>query len=372
MLPADLLLTTATTSYAITVGPGLLETLPERLETLGLKGKIWLISDHQIFPIYGPRLEKLLKAKGYALETFIIPAGEASKNQNQLWELYTWLIAGGVERRDTIVALGGGVVGDLAGFVSATILRGVSFVQIPTTLLAMVDASIGGKTAINHTLGKNLIGAFQQPSLVLADTLTLKTLPLRELRAGWAEVIKHGVIRDAALFSLLEKHASELAGNEANSTFSLPEPLTCEVIRQAAAVKVAIVSADEKEQGERITLNYGHTLGHALEAATGYNTFLHGEAVAIGMHAAAQIAHALGLFTAEDVIRQENLLSSYGLGTTFPSNVTAEELMALTLHDKKVRNKQIRWVLPTKIGAVSVRDDVPEAIIQTVLRARKA
>jgi 3-dehydroquinate synthase len=151
-------------------------------------------------------------------------------------------------------------VGDLAGFVSATILRGISFVQIPTTLLAMVDASIGGKTAINHTLGKNLIGAFQQPSLVLADTLTLKTLPLRELRAGWAEVIKHGVIRDAALFSLLEKHASELAGNEANSTFSLPEPLTCEVIRQAAAVKVAIVSADEKEQGMRWRLLQDMTL----------------------------------------------------------------------------------------------------------------
>lgn len=361
-----LTITTPIAHYPIIVGAGVLNTLPNHLKEAGLHGTLWLVSDSHVFPYYGLMLEACLRDAGYTIHTYVIPAGEASKNQEQFWNLCTWMIGHGVERRDAVLALGGGVVGDLAGFVAASVLRGIAFIQLPTTLLAMVDAAIGGKTGINHPLGKNLIGAFYQPRLVLADTLTLRSLPARELRAGWSEVIKHGVIRDANLFTILETHTAHLGGIE-EALPALPEPLTGEVICQAAAVKVAVVNADEREQGERITLNYGHTLGHALEAATGYEKLLHGEAVAIGMHAEAGIACALGLLSAEDRARQQRVLTAYGLPTDFPSNIALDEILALTLRDKKVQQRRVRWVLPTAIGTVVVRDDVSEAIVRTVI-----
>jgi 3-dehydroquinate synthase len=368
MSQAPLMVSTASASYPVIVGAGVLRSLPRHLASLGMKGALWLVSDSAVFPNHGEPLAALLREAGHTLHTAVVPSGEASKNHAQFWELCTWMIDGGVERGDVVLALGGGVVGDLAGYVAASVLRGIAFVQLPTTLLAMVDAAIGGKTGINHPLGKNLVGAFHQPRLVLADTHTLRTLPPRELRAGWAEVIKHGVIRSAALFDALETHVDSL-GSTGDERPHLPEPLTSETIRQAAGVKVEVVNADEREQGERITLNYGHTLGHALEAMGGYTGLLHGEAVAIGMHAAAGIAVALGMFAAEEQARQQRLLAAYGLPTAFPSGVDSDEILALTLRDKKVRSKRVRWVLPTAIGRVVVRDDVPEAVVRAAMQA---
>src|SRR5689334_4228078 len=199
-----LTVTTPTASYPILVGPGLLRSLPEHLGALGLRGALWLISDTSVHPRYGTAVEGQLRGAGRLVQSYAVPAGEASKDRAVVPRLYDWLIGGGVERRDVVLALGGGVVGDLAGFVAATVLRGIALVQLPTTLLAMVDSALGGKTGVNHALGKNLIGAFHQPRLVLSDTNMLATLPPRELCAGWAEVIKHAVIRDAGLFELLE------------------------------------------------------------------------------------------------------------------------------------------------------------------------
>ncbi|MCG8347160.1 MAG: 3-dehydroquinate synthase [Chloroflexales bacterium] len=363
----ELVVTTSTVRYPVIVEAGALERLPHHLASLRLDGALWLVSDSAVYPRHGLALEERLRGAGYTVYSRIIPSGEASKNLDQLSQLYSWMLDGGVERRDTVLALGGGVVGDIAGFAAASILRGIALVQLPTTLLAMVDAAVGGKTGVNHPLGKNLIGAFYQPRLVLADTQTLRTLPSRELRAGWAEVIKHGVIRDAGLFDQLEHWQAEYGALSIDlGILSHQTPIT-DIIRRAVAVKVAVVSADEREQGERIILNYGHTVGHALEAAMGYGMLLHGEAVAIGMHAEARIAAAIGLCTPELVERQQQLLSAYGLAAAFPVHADREAILALMLRDKKVERKRIRWVLPTALGAVAVRDDVPVELVRETL-----
>lgn len=364
----ELIVTTRTASYPVVIGADLFDGLPDRLKALELKGSIWLVSDSNVVAHYGPSVAQCLVDAGYQVHTYAVPAGESSKAQEQLWRLYTWMIEGQIERADLVLALGGGVVGDLAGFAAATILRGVAVVQLPTTLLAMVDAAIGGKTGINHPLGKNLIGAFHQPRLVLANTTTLASLPHRERQAGWAEVIKHAVIRDVLLLEQLEQYADQLSA-PINPESSLVErlPFISATIRQAAAVKVAIVSDDEREQGQRLFLNYGHTLGHALETATGYERLLHGEAVAIGMHAEARIASLMGLLDPSFVQRQQQLLTAYGLPTALPTDVEHNQLLELIWHDKKRQHNRIRWVLPTAPGCVMVHDDVPETIVRTAL-----
>jgi 3-dehydroquinate synthase len=294
-----------------------------------------------------------------------VPSGEASKDLAVVSQLYDWMIGGSVERRDAVLALGGGVVGDLAGFVAATVLRGVAVVQLPTTLLAMVDSALGGKTGVNHPLGKNLIGAFHQPRLVLSDTSTLGSLPPRELRAGWAEVIKHAVIRDAELFKDLEDRRLEIS--DWRLGHASHQSLISNLIRRAAKVKVDIVNADERETGERMLLNYGHTLGHAIEAAAGYGTLLHGEAIAIGMELEAQLAARLGLVGPALVERQRSLLRAYGLPAEIPQGMPADEILARTLRDKKVRAGKVRWALPAGMGAAVVRDDVPEPLVRAVV-----
>ena len=362
MIPnQQLTITTPAGSYPIVVGPGLLRELPARLAELGLRGRLWLISDSAVFPHYGPRLLGELRAAGYTADSHVVPSGEASKDLAIVSGCYDWMIGGNVERRDAVLALGGGVVGDLAGFVAATVLRGIALVQLPTTLLAMVDSALGGKTGVNHPLGKNLIGAFHQPRLVLSDTDTLGTLAPRELRAGWAEVIKHGVIRDAGLFEMLESQASAPPASGSGLS-ALPQ-----IIHRAARVKVDVVNADERETGERMLLNYGHTLGHAVEAAGGYGALLHGEAVAIGMDLAAQIAQRMGIWGAAAVERQRRLLQAYGLPTAIPAGMDPEDLIERTLRDKKVRAGRVRWVLPTAIGQALVRDDVPESLVYAVV-----
>jgi 3-dehydroquinate synthase len=353
----SLTVATSTATYPVIVEAGALTRLPALLHELDLRGRLWLIADAAIDAIYAAPLADQLRAAGFTVERYSVPSGEGSKSAARLGDLYTWLIGGGVERRDTVLALGGGVIGDLAGFAAATVLRGIAVVQLPTTLLAMVDSAVGGKTGINHPLGKNLIGAFHQPRLVLADTTTLASLPPRELQAGWAEVIKHGVIRDADLFAALEHDA----GMQHDATTFAAR------IRRAVAVKVAVVNADEREQGERIILNYGHTIGHAVEALAGYGGLLHGECVAIGMHAAARMAVALGICDQALVDRQQALLKAYGLATAMPASLDPDAILKLTLRDKKVQAKRVRWVLPTGIGSVIVRDDVPEAVVHAVL-----
>jgi 3-dehydroquinate synthase len=371
-----LTITTPAGSYDVLVGPSLLGDLPAHLGALGLRGALWLISDTAAYPHYGAPIEGALRSAGYRIESFAVPSGESSKDLAVASKLYDWMIGGGVERRDAVLALGGGVVGDLAGFVAATVLRGIALIQLPTTLLAMVDSALGGKTGVNHPLGKNLIGAFHQPRLVLSDTGTLATLPPRELRAGWAEVIKHAVIRDAGLFEELDALSSEIKvlgvevpENSTAQSSKLRDQNFAEVIRRAAKVKVDVVNADERETGERMLLNYGHTLGHALEALTGYGTLLHGEAVAIGMDLAAQIALRMELWGTESVERQRALLQAYGLPTHVPPGVDAERLLELTLRDKKVRAGRVRWVLPSAIGAAAVHDDVPADIVRAVVEA---
>jgi 3-dehydroquinate synthase len=328
---SPLVVTTPTATYSVVIGPQLLATLPERLAELNLRGAVWLVADAAAYLHYGAAIEEPLRAAGYRVSSFQVPSGEASKDLSVAADLYTWLIGGGVERRDVLLALGGGVAGDLAGFVAATVLRGIALVQLPTTLLAMVDSAIGGKTGVNHPLGKNLIGAFHQPRLVLADTDTLATLPDREMAAGMAEVIKSGVIRDAALFDLLETYQEELA------TAPTASPYLPEAIWRAAKVKVDVVNVDERETGDRMLLNYGHTLGHAIEAAAGYGSLLHGEAVAIGMTLAARIAAGMGMLDAESVARQDALLAMYRLPTKVPAQLGVDQLLQLTLRDKKVR-----------------------------------
>ncbi len=369
-MTTTLTVTTSTTSYPVIVGAGVLATLPDQLAALDLRGALWIVADEHL-TVVAAQIAARLAAAGYRAQTIAVPSGEHSKSFAELNRLYDWLIGNGVERRDAVLALGGGVIGDLAGFAAATVLRGVALVQLPSTLLAMVDAAVGGKTGINHPLGKNLIGSFYQPRLVLADTDLLATLPPRELRSGWAEVIKHGVIRDAGLFAALEALAASRgwsadhpAAWEANDP-DLTARLT-DIIARAVAVKVDVVSRDEFERGERITLNYGHTIGHAIEQLLDYR-LLHGECVAIGMDAAARLAVALGLCSPELVERQRKLLLAFGLPVTLPATVDPAAIIGLIARDKKVQAGKVRWVLPTAIGQVVVRADVLVEAVASVL-----
>ena len=357
-LPGDLQVTTPGGSYPVIVGPGVYDQLPALLAQLGLTRRAWLVSDTAVLPHYGARITALLDTAGIPSAALAIPAGEAHKNMTTLGLVHDWLLGGAVERGDVVLALGGGVVGDLAGFAASTVLRGIAVVQLPTTVLAMVDSAIGGKTGVDHAAGKNLIGTFHQPRVVLADTTVLTTLPAAERTAGWAEAIKHGVIGDAALFDDLVAHADDLA--------ALREPRLSDLLRRAAGFKAGIVSGDEREQGQRILLNYGHTLGHALEAWSDYR-IRHGEAVAIGMMAAATIAERLDLLDSSAVARQAEVLTRFGLPTRFPAAVTAAALLARIGSDKKVRDQQVQWVLPTAIGAMTVRRAVPAALVSAVI-----
>jgi len=356
---AACVVTTATESYPVFVGWGFLEELGRRMRNAGLWGTVHIVSDEGVFPLYGARVTKILEEAGFAVDSLVVPQGERSKSFETAVKIYDWLVDCRAERGDNIVALGGGVVGDLAGFVAATFARGLPLVQVPTSLIGMVDSSIGGKVAVNHPQGKNLIGAFYQPRVVIADTQVLTTLPRRELVSGWAEVIKHAMIRDPRLLELLEERAEGL--------LALERAVTSDVVTRSAAIKAKIVSEDEKEQGIRIILNYGHTIAHGLEAATDYKRFLHGEAVAIGMMGAAMISREMGFLFQEVVDRQKALLERFGLPTTF-SGVDIERLLQATELDKKVRGKRVRWVLLRGIGQPVVRDDVHREVAVSAIK----
>jgi shikimate kinase/3-dehydroquinate synthase len=326
--------------------------------------RAWVVSDRNIAELHCDAVRGCLAAEGFDTRLHAVAPGEGSKSLGTAGELYDWLLDGGIERGDVVVALGGGVVGDLSGFVAATVLRGVGLVQVPTSLLAMVDASVGGKTGINHRAGKNLIGAFYQPPVVVVDPRFLTTMPARSLAEGWAEVIKHGVIQRstpggerADLLRFLDRNATHL--------LRLSEPATTYLIRRNVALKAAVVAADEREAGLRAFLNFGHTLGHAIEAAD--YRYLHGEAVAVGMRAAMRIALELGLAGESDAVRLDRLIERFGLPMFV--EVAPEVAMGKLGSDKKRVAGAQRWVLPTAGGGVVLRDGVAEETVRGALES---
>ena len=358
----DLAATVRTSSgeHPVWVGWGTLDELGERVRHTLSPGAAYVITDEGASR-HARRAQVSLEAAGIPSHIFVIPRGELSKSLEMAGRLYEWLAGRRAERGHLVVAVGGGVVGDLAGFVAATFLRSVFFGQVPTTLLAMMDAAIGGKTAIDLPQGKNLVGAFYQPRFVLADVETLGTLPQRELNSGWAEAIKHGLILDEGLLRTFEEQRHAIT--------SLDQEVSTDVIRRSAAIKADVVSRDERDdQGIRVLLNYGHTIGHAIEAATGYERYLHGEAVSVGMVGAALISNRMGLLSSNDVARQRRVLEAFGLPVSCEDVDLAAVSEAMSV-DKKIVGGAISWVLLEGIGRAVTRSDVPPDIVRDVLRA---
>jgi 3-dehydroquinate synthase len=337
---------------------GVLYHLPEYLKSSGFSQRIFIVTDSDVGYLYSKPILSLLGNAGFVPQIFTVQAGEASKSIWSWQQILNWLVEQKAEQREPIIALGGGVIGDLAGFVAATYHRGVPLVQIPTSLLAQVDSAIGGKTGINHPLGKNLIGAFYQPGLIIVDPAFLLTLPERVYLEGWAEIVKYGMILDAHLFELLEDHTSLLHARDAT--------LVTKIITRCIRLKMDVVQRDERDGGLRNLLNYGHTFGHALEVLTDYGSWLHGEAVAVGMEVAAHIAVARGLLTHEYALRQRELLLAFHLPVRCPG-IDAASVLEKMQRDKKVRAGQMRWILPTQIGQAEIYDDIPLVLIQDTI-----
>ncbi len=337
---------------------GALDDLGALMRDAGLSGSAFIITDDAVAPVCAGRAVASLERAGFEAHVHTIAAGEASKSLATVEREYDWLLEQHAERSSAVVALGGGVVGDLCGFVAATYLRGVPFVQAPTSLLAMVDASIGGKVGVDHARGKNLVGAFYPPRLVVQDTSLLASLPPRALREGFAEVIKHGLILDAPMLDVLEREADRLLAVEPG--------LTTEIVARNAAIKARVVSEDEREGGLRMVLNYGHTIGHAIEAVTGYRDIRHGEAISAGMMAATAIGERMGVTPAHVGHRQRALFGRYGLPLRH-LGVDADAVLAAIAVDKKVAAKRVRWVLLEDFGRAVLRDDVSEALVREVL-----
>ena len=342
--------------YPIRIGRGLLDDR-DALATLVPGRHALIVSDRNVAPLYLARVEAALARR--PVRTLVLPAGEQEKTMARFGEAITALAALGASRDATVVALGGGVVGDLAGFAAACWMRGVRFVQLPTTLLAMVDSSVGGKTAVDLPEGKNLVGAFHQPAAVVADTATLDTLPDRELRAGLAEVVKYGALGDAGFFAWLEDHAEALLARDADALVH--------AIATSCAHKAGIVARDETEQGERMLLNLGHTFGHAIETEQGYGGLLHGEAVAVGMVLAARLSAELGRAPWPDAARLVALLQRLELPVELPRALKAPALLARMRLDKKALSGNIRLVLWRALGDATIATDVPDADILSVL-----
>jgi 3-dehydroquinate synthase len=354
--PLNVMVELGARSYPIWIGPGLLDDAP-RWRT-ALRGRhVLVVSNDVVAPLYLQRVVAGLE--GLSFSTLILADGEAHKTLDSAARVFAALAELKASRDATIVALGGGVIGDLSGFAAACWMRGIAFVQMPTTLLAMVDSSVGGKTAVDLPQGKNLVGAFHQPRAVVVDTGTLATLPERELRAGLAEVVKYGALGDAAFFTWLEQHADALLERDAQAL--------AQAIAACCWQKAGIVSRDETEQGERALLNFGHTFGHALETATGYGALLHGEAIAIGMLQAARLSTQLRLASAADADRLQALLARCGLPTSIPPGTEPQRLLDLMRLDKKNVSGRLRLILWRGIGQAEVVPDVDATAIVKVL-----
>ena len=351
-------------AYDVRIGPGLLARAAVEIGPLLRRRKLAVLTDETVAALHLPAFRAACEAEGIAVSALALPAGEATKGWPEFTRAVEWLLAEKVERRDVVVALGGGVIGDLAGFAAAVLRRGVRFVQIPTTLLAQVDSSVGGKTGINTAQGKNLVGAFHQPSLVLADVDVLATLPARDFRAGYGEVVKYGLLGDPLFFEWLEAEGPRLAADTA---------LRQRAVRRSVEMKARIVERDETEEGDRALLNLGHTFAHALEAATGYSDrLLHGEAVAIGCALAFDLSARMGFCSQEDPSRVRAHLAAMGMRRSLadiPGELPGPEaLLALMAQDKKVVDGRLRFILARGIGRAFVADDVASADVLAVLR----
>jgi 3-dehydroquinate synthase len=348
-------------SYDIYIGNGTLDRFGQMLGSFGLSPRIAMVSNPTVLSLYGSRVADSIQKAGFDLLTVTIPDGEEYKDLTSLQHIYDELLRHRLDRSSALLALGGGVIGDMTGFAASTYMRGISYMQIPTTLLAQVDSSVGGKTGINHKLGKNMVGTFWQPSFVWIDTDTLKTLPQRELLAGLAEVIKYGIIRDEELFIFLEHNRDKI--------LSLDSEALSYIIKRSCEIKAEVVSKDERESGLRAILNYGHTIGHAIETATGYTRFLHGEAIAIGMYVEAKLSQILGITDSENVRKIKTLLDAYGLPAEIPSNILTEDVLSSMKLDKKAVAGELKIVLPEKIGKVKIQKGIGEQAIRDALRS---
>jgi 3-dehydroquinate synthase len=347
-------------SYVIEIGTGL-DQAGNRLQGLGLGKKMALVTNPAIKGLYGQRALDSLKSAGFLVMPIVIPDGEQYKNLDWANSIYSALLINGFDRQSALVALGGGVIGDLTGFAAATFMRGIPFIQVPTTLLAMVDSSVGGKTGVNHPMGKNMIGAFYQPKKVLMDLSVLKSLPREELLSGMAEVIKYGVIEDAVFFDYLEANREKILALDAEAL--------SHVIRRSCEIKADVVSRDEREGGLRAILNYGHTVGHAVETAENY-TMRHGYAVAIGMVYAARLAQRTGICDASLPERVERLIKAYGLPhdfSTLSRKPSIAGLMNTMQLDKKAEGGKVKFVLPKRIGEVVVTQAWDERALQELI-----
>src|SRR5262245_7972927 len=345
-------------AYDIVVARGALASRGSRVSALRVGARVALVTAPPIADMYGKTAVGSLEEAGFAVTTVEVPDGETAKTLTVAGRCWDALLEAGLDRTSVVIALGGGAVGDLAGFVSATYMRGTHFVQVPTTVLAQVDASIGGKTAVNHRRAKNMIGAFHQPRLVLVDPETVTTLPEREFRSGLAEIVKHGIVLDEAYFEDVERSAAAIGARD-GATLE-------RIIGGSCRLKGAVVQRDEREAELRHVLNYGHTIGHALEAATGYERWAHGEAVALGIVAEARLAGRLGLATPATVERQERLLAAVGLPTG-ARDIDTDAVLAAMARDKKGRDGRVPFVLAPGIGSFRLVYDVPAADARAVI-----
>lgn len=350
-------------SYDIVIGGGLLEAMAGKL--IGkLGGRALVVSNRRVYSLYGGKLGAGLEKAGVKWSKALLPDGEKSKTIKSVGALHDALVEGGYDRDALVIALGGGVIGDIAGFASATYMRGVRFAQVPTTLLAQVDSSVGGKTGVNHPRGKNLIGAFHQPSLVIADVDTLATLPKKEVLGGVAEVIKYGCIADSKFFGWLEKNMEGLV--------NLDPGVTARAVGVSCRIKSRVVESDERETGLRAILNFGHTVGHALEAVTGYTRYIHGHAVAMGMAAAVELSAIKGTLSEKECERVTALIRRAGLPVTLPAEIGSRELMKAMEMDKKAKSGSVRFVLLHGMGACRIHADVTrDEIAEALMRIRR-
>ncbi len=344
-------------SYEVYIGPGLLAHTGPWLQENGFSGKLVIITDPTVNKLYGDLLNQVLTKDGFMVNTLLVPEGEEHKSLETAGRLYHELTNYHVERETPILALGGGVIGDLAGFVAATYLRGVPLVQMPTTLLAQVDSSVGGKVAVDHGQLKNMVGAFYQPRLVIADTNALKTLPTGELANGLAEVIKSAAIRDERFFAFLEENLKRIK--------SLDEDALEEIVFQSVRIKAEVVAKDELDLGLRNILNYGHTIGHALESVSDFS-IRHGNAVAIGMLTAAKISHMMGILNENEVVRLRKVIEQAGLPSEMP-HLRPTEIIKAMQHDKKIRRDRVKFVLLKSIGNVFITDEVSQSLVERIL-----
>lgn len=350
----------------VTIGPGATHDLGARIAARwSASRRVFVISDDRVWAAQGGQLTAHLRGQGREVCVTMVPSGEESKSLATAGQLYTWLADQHAERGEPVIACGGGVVGDLAGFVAATYLRGVPLIQVPTTLLAMVDSSVGGKTGLNLPSGKNLVGSFYQPSIVVVDPSLLATLPARELRSGWAEVIKYGLL-DRSVPDLALPPLWPLLHEEGAALRARQEPLCTEVIAHCIRIKAAVVTLDEREAGLRRILNLGHTIGHAIEVAAGYGQYLHGEAVALGLRGAARLSVRLGLYEPALLDQLERTLDAFDLPCA-TTELSVDALLERISRDKKVRSGQVHWILPNGPGTVTVQHAVPEADVRATL-----